>query len=79
MDKSIEVARTAVETNMFPLWEAEDGQFRLTYRPKKVRPVTEYTKLQGRFSHLKQEEVDELQKEADAGFALIENLTHLGS
>jgi phenylglyoxylate dehydrogenase beta subunit len=77
INKTIEVARMAVETNTFPLWEAEDGQFRLTYLPKRIRPVTEYTKLQGRFSHLKQEELDDLQKQADRGFALIENLTML--
>lgn len=75
---TVKVARMAVETNMFPLWEAENLQFRLTYRPKKARPVTDYTRLQGRFSHLEPHELDKLQKEADEGFALIENLTRLG-
>ncbi len=77
MDKTVEVGRMAVETNMFPLWEAEQGKIRLTYRPKKVKPITEYTKLQGRFAHLKAEELAKLQKEADAGFSLIERLAGL--
>jgi phenylglyoxylate dehydrogenase beta subunit len=77
-ERSIELARIAVETNLFPLWEAENGQFRLTYRPKRARPIKDYTNLQGRFSHLEHEELNELQKEADWGFSLIENLTKLG-
>ncbi|MFC1815934.1 thiamine pyrophosphate-dependent enzyme [Thermodesulfobacteriota bacterium] len=78
INSSVKVARMAVETNMFPLWEAENGQFRITYRPKKARPVADYTRLQGRFSHLEADKLDKLQKEADNGFALIQNLTQLG-
>jgi len=69
----------AVETNLFPLWEAENGNFRLTYRPKKVKPITNYTRLQGRFAHLIPEELDVLQREADEGFKLIERLTKLST
>ncbi len=56
--KTIEVGRLAVETGMWILYEIEDGVFKLTGRskalldPSKRKPVEEYLKLQGRFSHL---------------------------
>ncbi len=51
-DKTIEVAKLAVETKFWPLYEVENGKYKLTYRPSKDVPVTEYLKLQGRFKHL---------------------------
>jgi len=38
-----------------------DGEVNITYRPKEMRPVTEYLKLQGRFKHMSKEDVDTLQ------------------
>lgn len=60
---SIELARLAVETCVFPLWEAEASNGEVSYRlsppsmgiarrPEKKKPVEEMLKLQGRFSHL---------------------------
>lgn len=54
-----EVAKLAVETGLWPLKEAINGDVTHTYLPKR-KPVEEYLKLQGRFRHLfeptKQEE-----------------------
>lgn len=77
MESMVELSRMAVETNAFPLWEAEEGKFRINYRPKRVRPVVEWTKLQGRFAHLSPAELDRFQKMVDANLALIEGLTKL--
>lgn len=55
MEKTIEVARMAVKTCVWPLYEVENGQWRLTVKVKK-QPVEEYLKLQGRFAHLFKEE-----------------------
>lgn len=61
--KTIEVGRLAVQTGMWALYEILDGQkFRLTYKPRKLKPVNEYLKTQGRFRHLRDEEIDEIQK-----------------
>ena len=38
-DASIEVCRDAVRTNYFPLWEMEDGVYRITQKVKDPRPV----------------------------------------
>jgi len=60
--KSMEIARLAVETGMWTLYELEKGQAEVTYKPKKMEPVTEYLKLQGRFAHMVPEDINELQK-----------------
>jgi len=62
---SVEVARLAVETHMFPLYEIVDGRIKITRKGKGL-PVTEYIKLQGRFSHLTAAEVEAIQEAVDA-------------
>jgi pyruvate ferredoxin oxidoreductase beta subunit len=49
---SIELARLAVTTNLFPLYEVVEGEYRLTHRPRKPKPIEDYLKMQGRFRHL---------------------------
>jgi len=60
----VEVARLAVETHMFPLYEIEDGRVVVTRKGKGL-PITEYTKFQGRFSHLTSQEIESIQKSID--------------
>ena len=50
--ESIELAREAVNTCYWPLFEVEDGEYRLTYRPKVKQPLAPWLKRQGRFAHL---------------------------
>ena len=68
-DQAIEVTRLAVETCYWPLYEVEDGQWKLTYRPKEKLPIEEFLKPQGRFRHLFSEQnkhiISELQAEVD--------------
>jgi pyruvate ferredoxin oxidoreductase beta subunit len=49
---SDEIARMAVETGIWPLKEAVDGEVRHTYIPDKLNPVEEYLHPQRRFRHL---------------------------
>jgi pyruvate ferredoxin oxidoreductase beta subunit len=51
-DETIELAREAVNTCYWPLFEVEDGAYRLTYRPHHKIPLTPWLKRQGRFAHL---------------------------
>ena len=46
------LARLATETCYWPLFEVEDGRYRLSYRPRDKRPVAEWLEQQGRFAHL---------------------------
>jgi pyruvate ferredoxin oxidoreductase beta subunit len=55
---SVEVARLAVETGIWPLKEAIHGAVSHTYVPRKFKPVEEYLKRQGRFRHLFEPERD---------------------
>jgi len=68
-DQAIEVTRLAVETCYWPLYEVEDGQWKLTHRPKEKLPIEEFLKPQGRFRHLFSEEnkhiIGQLQAEVD--------------
>ena len=49
---SIEVARLAVQTGIFPLIELEQGALIGAMPIRQIHPVADYLKLQGRFKHL---------------------------
>ncbi len=54
---SIEVARLAVQTGLFPLIELERGELIGAMPIRHPRPVTDYLKLQQRFRHLFQDDL----------------------
>ncbi|MDD2201804.1 MAG: thiamine pyrophosphate-dependent enzyme [Firmicutes bacterium] len=62
-DQSIELAKLAVDTCFWPLYEVEEGEYKLTYRPKEKKPVEDWLKRQGRFRHLFKPENAEILKE----------------
>lgn len=69
---SIEVMRLAVLTNLFPLYEVENGEvYRQTVVPEEIKPLEEYIRLQGRFRHLTEEDVKGLQKTVNKRFASL--------
>lgn len=76
-DKSIEVARLAVETNFFPLYEVIDGKFVLTQEYKNPKPVTEYIKHMKKFKHLNEEEISEIQEMIDEKYERLKKLATL--
>ena len=64
-DLTIRLSRLAVETRAFPLFEVDGGMhYQLNPMPKK-NPVKEYVRLQGRFSHLSEKQIEAIQKEID--------------
>ncbi|NOZ82450.1 MAG: pyruvate synthase subunit beta [Euryarchaeota archaeon] len=64
-EKSIEVARLAVDSGMWILYEIEHGKARVTYKPTVKRPVAEYLRMQKRFRHLTDEHIAVLQRYVD--------------
>jgi pyruvate ferredoxin oxidoreductase beta subunit len=57
--KSIEYSKLAVETCVFPVWEAVSGEYQLStpsklvaLAPQKKKPVVDYLQGQGRFRHM---------------------------
>jgi len=60
-DLSVRLGRLAVETGIFPLYEVENGKYTLNLDPSPLRPVQDYLKLQGRFRHLSEGMVKQIQ------------------
>ncbi|CAN2040550.1 Ketoisovalerate oxidoreductase subunit VorB [Candidatus Magnetomoraceae bacterium gMMP-15] len=69
-EMSVKIARLAVQTNVFPLYEVEDG-FKYTLNHKGNRPIEDYIKVQGRFKHLKNEDFKEIQNMVDEDLRLL--------
>ncbi|TDT50255.1 thiamine pyrophosphate-dependent enzyme [Fonticella tunisiensis] len=65
----LDVIKAAVETCWWPLYEVENGKYKLTYKPAEKKPITEWLKLQGRFKHLlkpgNEHLVEKIQAEVD--------------
>ncbi len=59
---AIKVGRLAVETGVFPLYEVENGRYKLSIETEKLRPVKDYLKIQGRFRHLDEDMIEKIQK-----------------
>ena len=64
-EKTIEMGRLAVETGSWILYEVENGEFNITYRPDERKPVKEYLAPQKRFKHLDDEHIEKIQKYVD--------------
>ena len=48
----IDLAREAVECNFWPIFEVENGVYKINKKPKDKMPVADWMKKQGRFKHL---------------------------
>jgi pyruvate ferredoxin oxidoreductase beta subunit len=57
---TIEIAKLAVQTGYWPMFEVEDGVWRQTVKVKERKPIEEFLKPQGRFKHLFKPENAEL-------------------
>lgn len=71
--ETIELARLAVDTCFWPLYEVDHGTWKLSYKPREKKPVAEWLKRQGRFRHLftssNQPILDEIQSYVDRKWA----------
>ncbi len=79
-DLAVEISDIAVNSKIWPLYEIENGQWRITYKPrdKKIRPVEDWIKMQGRFRHLTKKEnhhiIEEIQQWADENWDRLERM-----
>ena len=60
-DTVIRLGRLAVETGIFPLYEVENGKYKMSVDLPKLKPVTSYLKGQGRFRHLSDDLIQQIQ------------------
>ncbi len=66
---SMKLAKLAVDTCLWPLYQVEEGLLKVTYKPREKKPVEEWLKVQGRFKHLfkkgREGLLEEIQKRID--------------
>ena len=68
-EESIEITKVAADTCFWPLFEVEDGEWTLNYKPKEKKPITDWLERQGRFKHLfkpkNKHMIEEIQEHVD--------------
>ncbi len=69
-EMSVKIARLAVQSNVFPLYEIEHG-IHYTLNTRGDRPVKEYLKAQGRFRHLTDDDFQKIQIMVDEDWKLL--------
>ena len=74
-DAAIQITKLAVDTCYWPLFEVDEGVWKLNYKPREKKPVEEWLKTQGRFRHLFQPKfrhvIGELQARVDEEWELL--------
>ena len=72
---TFEIARLAVQTCTWPIYEVENGKWKLSMKPKEKKPITEFLKLQDRFRHLfrpgNEKLLEDLQAETDKNWETL--------
>jgi 2-oxoisovalerate ferredoxin oxidoreductase beta subunit len=74
--KTLEVARLATHTRIFPLYEVEAGVYKVKQFKKEAR-IEDYLMMQGRFRHLTQEEIGAIKANVDRWFTKLLKLEQL--
>lgn len=71
-EESISVARLAVKTRFFPLYEARNRKFKITVPVPNPLPLEDYTSRIKKFSHLGPERIAELKDLAEERYRFLE-------
>lgn len=69
---SVKISRLAVRSRIFPLYEIENGKVYTIQEETRVVPAKEYLKLQGRFSHLSDGQIEEIQRRVDEAWERLQ-------
>ncbi|MBT5320325.1 MAG: hypothetical protein HOL45_10520 [Chloroflexi bacterium] len=68
-EDTMAISRLAVETALWPLYEVDDGKYKLNGPRHKTRPIIDYLESQGRFRHLLKDKepgvIEEIQANVD--------------
>lgn len=71
-EHSVKIARMAVKTNIFPLYEIEAGEkYTVNLKFKDKTPIEEYLKLQGRYNYLSSDMIKQIQNEVDRNWDVL--------
>ncbi|PIN85611.1 MAG: 2-ketoisovalerate ferredoxin oxidoreductase, partial [Candidatus Diapherotrites archaeon CG11_big_fil_rev_8_21_14_0_20_37_9] len=68
---TFKVAKLAVQSRLWYLFEIEHGVYKLNFNPANPKPVKDYLELQKRFKHLNAEQIEHIQRQANAMYDLM--------
>ena len=75
----VAIAKLATETNFWPLYEIENGKYKINWATKTPKPIEEFLKTQGRFKHLfakgGEKIIQDMQKILDEEWMRLVNLS----
>ena len=79
--KLMDMCELALDTCVWPIYEIVEGKLTVSYIPKTKRPVADYLKPQGRFSHMfkpgNEWMIDEVQKQTDQQWEMLLKLNEM--
>jgi pyruvate ferredoxin oxidoreductase beta subunit/2-oxoisovalerate ferredoxin oxidoreductase beta subunit len=71
-EDAVKLGRMVIQNCIFPLYEIEYGEkYTLNIKVKDKKPINDYLKLQGRFRHLKPDDIQIMQEEVDRNWARL--------
>ncbi|MBN1384896.1 MAG: pyruvate ferredoxin oxidoreductase [Elusimicrobia bacterium] len=80
-EDTIRLGRLAADTCIWPIYEVNDGKYKLNYKPKEKKPVEEWLKSQGRFKHLllpaNESILKQIQEDVDKGWEKLLGLCEM--
>lgn len=72
----VNIGKLATETNFWPLYEIENGEYTINIVPKERKPIEEFLKTQGRFKHLFKEKnksvISDIQNAVDGKMTMLQ-------
>lgn len=72
-DSAIDIGKEVVDCGLWYLAEYENGEFVLNRNPKEFTSVRDYLSRQGRFRHLKDEDIEQIVRERNRKWGIIRN------
>ncbi len=70
-EETVRLAKMAVDTGMWPLYEVIDGKMKISRKPR-FTPLKDYLDLQGRFKHMTAEEITTLENSVRGRWRTLE-------
>jgi len=64
-DEAVELADMAVRSCFWPLYEVENGKYKINFRPSKKLLIRDFASAQARFRHLDENEIEKIQRHTD--------------
>ena len=76
-ENTVDIAKLAIDTGFWPLYEVENRMLKVTYKPKERKPVVEWLRSQGRYKHLlkpgNEAIIESIQKHVDKTWEKLES------